>query len=154
MEFTNMSIILVIENQPENMKPTCIALSNRGHTILEACNGGDGIRIAKEEQPDLIIIDTALPGLDGPTTTRLLKANPLTRDIKIITLLALTAAEEREKLLKLGAYESMNKPVQYEILLNLIDAALTVKQTMEQLPKEETAEPSSEEPEKLKLKFS
>jgi two-component system cell cycle response regulator DivK len=125
MEFTNMHRILVIEDKPQNMSSTYKILENRGHTLIEACNGGEGIRIAKEEQPDLIVMDTDLPGLDGPTTAQLLKINPLTRDIKIIALTALLAVKEREKLLHLGAYDSLDKPFLYEDLIGLIDTALT-----------------------------
>lgn len=142
----DVSTILVIDDKADNLYFATQILQNKGYHIIEAKNGGDGIRIAKEEQPNLILMELQLPGLDGLTTTRLLKANPLTRHIKIIAQTALFAdipevhLNHREKVLKSvgkdlscgvrdkvlswGAHEFIRKPYVAEDLLKTIENLL------------------------------
>lgn len=118
-----MSTILLVEGNEEHMKYTSEMLEHHGHSILDANNAGDGIRIAKELQPDLIILGIHFPGMDSVMTARLLKVNPITRDIKIIAM-AGDGPDDRQKLLFAGADEYLNRPFAREDLLKLIEDML------------------------------
>ena len=115
--------ILLVENNIEDMKAASIALGKNGHTILDANNAGDCIRLAKELQPDLILLATRLPGMDAFLTTRLLRSNPLTKNIKIIAL-ADDETAERDKLFQVGINEYLRKPFTFENLFSLIEEIL------------------------------
>lgn len=115
-----MSTILVIDGKAESLKFATNVLQNHGYLTIEANNAAEGIRIAKEEQPNIILMEIQLPGLDGQTTTRLLKANPLTRDIKIIAQASLDQLHQRDKLFTLGVSEFLRNPYPAEALIQMI----------------------------------
>lgn len=116
-----MSKILVIEKNPDNLKRATALFQSRGHTTIEAINAGEGLRLAREELPDLILMDTRLPGIDAPTATRLLKMHPLTKGIKLITLMVSGELNDKEKLLNLGANASISQPDNYDELINVVE---------------------------------
>lgn len=69
-----MAKILIIEDNVQNMKLAAFLLSSAGHTVIQASHAQGGIAIAREHHPDLILMDIQLPGMDGLTATRILKA--------------------------------------------------------------------------------
>src|SRR3954453_1362483 len=92
-----MPRILVVEDNPANMKLATLLLRNAGHTPLCAVDAETGLTLARAEQPDLILMDIQLPGMDGLAATALLKADPVTASIPIIALTAMAMKEDREK---------------------------------------------------------
>lgn len=81
-------VVLVVDDQPENCDLYSEYLTLVGFTVIEAHDGGDGIRLARKDAPDVIVMDLAMPVVDGYTATRLLKGDAQTRDIPIVVVTA------------------------------------------------------------------
>ncbi|MBA3015679.1 MAG: response regulator [Proteobacteria bacterium] len=112
--------ILVIEDTPANMKLVCDLLRHSGYTVLSAVDADQGIDLARQELPDLVLMDIQLPGMDGITATRLLKNDEATRHIKIIALTAFAMKGDREKMLAAGCDDYIAKPIRYKEFLETI----------------------------------
>jgi two-component system cell cycle response regulator DivK len=119
-----MATILIIEDNVANMKLAMLLLSSAGHTGLCATDAEHGLMLARERQPDLILMDIQLPGMDGLTATGLLKGDPATAAIPVIALTALAMKEDREKSLQAGCDGYIAKPLRYQELYAAIDALL------------------------------
>jgi two-component system cell cycle response regulator DivK len=78
--------ILVVEDHEDNRRILRDMLTNAGYEVLEAENGGDALRSASAQHPDLILMDIQLPVIDGYETTRLLKSDPATHAIPVIAI--------------------------------------------------------------------
>jgi two-component system cell cycle response regulator DivK len=115
-----MRKILVIEDNESNMKLASFLLENAGYLVLKATDAELGIELAIKEQPDLILMDVQLPGMDGLQATRVLKENPLTKQIHIIAMTALVMAGDREKIMDAGCNGYVAKPIKYKEFLKLI----------------------------------
>ena len=90
-----MAKVLVVEDNPANMKLTSLLLRSAGHIVLPAVDAETGLRLALDEQPDLILMDIQLPGMDGLAATAILKQDPATEAIPIIALSALAMKPTR-----------------------------------------------------------
>ena len=112
--------ILIVEDNELNLDMLSRRLTRRKFEVLTAVDGIEGIKKAKTEKPDLILMDMSLPVLDGWEATRRLKANPETRHIPIIALTAHAMAEDRQKALAAGCDEYDTKPVELRRLLRKI----------------------------------
>jgi two-component system cell cycle response regulator DivK len=88
-----MARVLVVEDNPANMRLTTLLLRSAGHSVLRALDAETGLKLARGENPDLILMDIQLPGMDGFAATALLKQDPATASIPIITVSA--CAEDR-----------------------------------------------------------
>jgi two-component system, cell cycle response regulator DivK len=119
-----MSRILSVEDNPSNMKLVVLLLEKAGHEVLQATDAEEGMRIARARLPDLILMDVQLPGLDGLTATRRLKADPATTKIKIIALTAFAMSGDREKMRAAGCDGYIAKPIRYQEFLKDIAAWL------------------------------
>src|SRR5471032_1103599 len=119
-----MARILVIEDNAANMKLTCFLLRNAGHTVLCAVDAETGLTLARADQPDLILMDLQLPGMDGFAATALLKRDRATAAIPIIALTALAMKADREKSRLAGCDAYIAKPLRYKELYAAIDALL------------------------------
>jgi CheY-like chemotaxis protein len=100
-------------------------LSRKGHQVLIAADGTQGVALAQAEHPDLILMDMSLPVLDGWQATRQLRALPETTHIPIIALTAHALSGDREKSLEAGCNEYETKPVDFPRLLEKIEALLS-----------------------------
>jgi len=119
-----MATVLIVEDNPANMKLTSLLLGNAGHTVLCAVDAETGLTFARNDQPDLILMDLQLPGMDGLAATALLKQDPATADIPVIALTALAMKEDREKSQIAGCDAYIAKPLRYKELYAAIDALL------------------------------
>lgn len=119
-----MATVLVIEDNPANMKLTCLLMRNVGHTILCAVDAESGLTMARAEQPDLILMDVQLPGMDGFMATALLKHDPATAAIPIIALTSMAMKHDQEKSQAAGCDAYIAKPLRYRELYAAIDALL------------------------------
>jgi two-component system, cell cycle response regulator DivK len=122
--------ILVIEDDEMNMDMITQRLELRGYRVLGAVDGLDGIDLAREELPDLILMDVNLPEIDGWETTRRLKAEPATRQIPVVALTAHAMVRDRDKALQAGCDDYETKPVDFQRLLSKIEALLVNRQTL------------------------
>jgi len=119
-----MATVLVIEDNPANMKLACLLLRNAGHTALSAADAEAGLTLARADRPDLILMDIQLPGMDGLAATALLKQDPLTAAIPVIALTAMAMKEDQEKTKVAGCDAYIAKPLRYEELYAAIEHLL------------------------------
>ncbi len=115
-----MARILVIEDNATNMKLAVLMLEQAGHEVLQANDAEKGLRIAREQLPRLILMDVQLPGMDGLAASRLLKADALTRDIRIVALTALAMNGDRDRVEAAGCDAYISKPIRYQEFLDVV----------------------------------
>lgn len=115
-----MARILMIEDNAANMKLAVFLLEQAGHEAIQTRDAEEGIRIAREQRPDLILMDIHLPGMDGLAATRLLKGNFATRDIKVVALTASAMAGDEEKIKAAGCDGYIAKPLRYQEFLKMV----------------------------------
>ena len=118
-----MSRILIVEDNPTNMKFVVSVLEHAGHQALQTENAVTGMRVAREALPDLIFMDIQLPGMDGLEASRLLKADAATRHIPIYALTAFAMKGDEERIRAAGCDGYLSKPVSYKDLLATVAAA-------------------------------
>jgi two-component system cell cycle response regulator DivK len=119
--------ILIIEDNPANMKLAVLLLDNVGHVALRAVDAETGIAMARSEQPDLILMDVQLPGMDGLTATSQLKQDALTASIPIIALTAMAMKDDEEKSQLAGCNAYIAKPLRHAELHAAINALLPTR---------------------------
>jgi len=102
--------ILVVEDHEDNRRILRILLTNAGYELLEAITGEDGVTMAETEQPDLILMDIQLPGLDGYEATRRIKANPTLRETPIIVVTSYALSGDDVKAFEAGCDAYVTKP--------------------------------------------
>ncbi len=112
-----MPKILVVEDNPTNMKLVVMLLGRGGYTVIKAMDAEAGLALARTEQPDLILMDIQLPGMDGLAATALLKADEATRAIPVIALTALAMKGDEERILAAGCDGYIAKPLAYKEFL-------------------------------------
>ena len=122
-----MSKILLVEDNEMNSDMLSRRLQRKGHAVLIAMDGAQGIKLAQSENPDLILMDMSLPVLDGWEATQQLKASPETSGIPIIALTAHAMAGDREKCIEVGCDDYETKPVDFSRLLGKIQVLLENK---------------------------
>jgi two-component system cell cycle response regulator DivK len=101
----------VVEDDEPSMKVAVGILEQRGCSVLTATTAEDGLRIAYDEIPDLILMDISLPGMDGLTAVRILKQKPVTRQIPVLVLTAHALSEDEDKALAAGCDAFLTKPI-------------------------------------------
>jgi two-component system cell cycle response regulator DivK len=116
--------ILIIEDNAANMKLATFILESALHTIIPATDAEAGLTLAREEHPDLILMDIQLPGMDGLQATGILKADPATRNIPVIALTALAMKGDEERIRAAGCDGYIAKPLSYKDFLAIVSARL------------------------------
>jgi len=119
--------ILIIEDDPSVLRAISYMLGKEGYDVLTALNGLVGLRKAKEENPDLLILDVMLPGIDGFEVCHCLRAESQTAQLPILMLSAKGQKADRSTGLEVGANEYLTKPVERSVLLSKIEALLAAK---------------------------
>jgi two-component system cell cycle response regulator DivK len=119
-----MGKVLVVEDNPANMTLATFLLKSAGHTVLSATDAESGLTLARAEQPDLILMDIQLPGMDGLQATALLKADEATRAIPVIALTALAMKGDEERIRAAGCDGYIAKPLAYREFLATISILL------------------------------
>jgi CheY-like chemotaxis protein len=119
-----MSKILLVEDNEMNRDMLSRRLQRKGHQVLVALDGVQGVEVAQSQNPDLILMDMSLPIMDGWQATQQLKAAPETSGIPIIALTAHAMAGDRERCLEVGCDDYDTKPVEFSRLLSKIQALL------------------------------
>jgi CheY-like chemotaxis protein len=114
--------ILYVEDNDDNIFMLKSRLTRAGHTVVIATDGAQGVAMASNERPDIILMDLSLPVLDGWQATRQIKAAPDTKHIPVIALTANAMAGDREKALAAGCDDYDTKPVELPRLLGKINA--------------------------------
>ena len=119
-----MAKILVVEDNPANMTLAAFLLQSAGHTVLRALDAEAGLTLARDEQPNLILMDIQLPGMDGLEATALLKRADATRAIPVIALTALAMKGDEERIRAAGCDGYIAKPMRYKDFLAAISTQL------------------------------
>ena len=120
--------ILVVEDNALHRELLTDLLRATGFDVLEAGDGEEGIRVARERRPDLIVMDMQMPVMDGIRAASILKADPDTRAIKILAVTAFAMKGDRERILMSGVDEYLPKPVNTRELPNIIRRMLGIFQ--------------------------
>ena len=116
--------ILLVEDNEMNRDMLSRRLERRGYEVLLAPDGAAGVAAAREQRPDLVLMDIGLPVMDGYAATRALKADPATSAIPVIALTASAMVGDREKCFEAGCDDYDTKPVELSRLLGKIEALL------------------------------
>ena len=119
-----MATILIVEDNAANLKLVTLLLERAGHAVLQAKDGEEGLRLAREAGPDLVLMDIQMPGIDGLEATRRLRADPATAGLRILALTALAMRGDDERILASGCDGYIAKPFRYQELLQQVAAAL------------------------------
>jgi CheY-like chemotaxis protein len=113
--------VLTIEDQPDIRRLIRMTLEFKGYAVLEAGNGPDGLQLARSAQPDLILLDVMMPGMDGLTVAHTLATDPALRQVPVVMLSALGAAGDVQAGLDTGARAYLVKPFSPWELLALVE---------------------------------
>ena len=119
-----MAKVLIVEDNPANMTLAAFLLQSAGHDVLRATDAEAGLTLARDEQPDLILMDIQLPGMDGLEATALLKRAEATCAIPVIALTALAMKGDEERIRSAGCDGYIAKPMHYKEFLDTIAAQL------------------------------
>jgi two-component system cell cycle response regulator DivK len=119
-----MARVLIVEDNPTNMRLAVFLLQSAGHTVLSATDAEAGLTLARDEQPNLILMDIQLPGMDGLEATVLLKRDDATRAIPVIALTALAMKGDEERIRAAGCDGYIAKPMRYQAFLATVAAQL------------------------------
>ena len=122
-----MPRLLVVEDDAMIRDVLVRTLSMHGYEVVTASDGMAGVRRARLERPDLIIMDMGLPGLNGWQATHRIRSMPATRTIPVIALTAFVLKEDRERCLRSGCDDYEAKPVNFARLQAKIEALLTAR---------------------------
>lgn len=122
-----MTKILLVEDDEMNRDMLSRRLIKRGYEVTIAVDGEQGVEMAGSGNPDIILMDMSLPGIDGWTATRQVKANDATSGIPVIALTAHAMAGDREKALEAGCDDFDTKPVELQRLLGKIEGLLEAR---------------------------
>jgi signal transduction histidine kinase/CheY-like chemotaxis protein len=117
---TATGTILLVEDNEDSRDMMSSLLRLKGFRVLEAANGASGIRLAREEQPTIAIIDIGLPDMDGYDVARRLRGSADTRDIRLVALTGYGQESDRQRALQAGFELHLVKPVDAEMLLSAI----------------------------------
>ena len=116
--------ILVVEDNPMNMKVVLMTLKRHGYTLLEAIDGEEALEVATREKPDLVLMDIQLPKMDGLEVTRKLRQMPDFKQTPIIALSSYAMKGDREKGIEAGFDDYLSKPVNTRELPKVIEDML------------------------------
>ena len=119
-----MSKILIVDDEPEVVEILKFRISNWGYEPLSASNGPDGIKIAESEQPDAILLDVMMPGMNGFEVLSKLRKNEKTKHIPVIMITVAAARADVERGLKQGAAFYLTKPYEAAELLEKLKSIL------------------------------
>ena len=121
-------LILIVEDNEKNRKLERDVLQFHGYKIAEAETGEEGVRLARETVPALVLMDIQLPGISGIEALRQLRADPLTQAVPIIAVTASAMTQDRQKIMAAGFDGYQSKPI------NLKEFVAAVRQMLDRTP--------------------
>jgi two-component system alkaline phosphatase synthesis response regulator PhoP len=119
--------ILIVEDDPGVLRATSYILEKEGYEVLSAQNGLEGLKKAKDSNPDLLLLDVMLPGIDGFEICHSLRGESETANLPILMFSAKGQETDKATGLKVGADEYITKPVDREVLISKVAAWLSAK---------------------------
>jgi twitching motility two-component system response regulator PilH len=124
-----MARILVVDDSPTETEAFRTVLEKNGHEVLNAENGADGVAVARQELPDLVLMDIVMPGLNGFQATRQLTRNPETKNIPVVIVTTKDQETDRVWGKRQGASGYLVKPVSENHLLSEISSLLNTEES-------------------------
>lgn len=115
-----MSVVLIVEDNEKNMKLARDVLQVKGYATLEAVTGEDGVRLAKEKLPDLVLMDIQLPGISGIDALKVLRSDAQTEKIPVAALTASVTPTDRSKITAAGFDAFLSKPINIKEFLETV----------------------------------
>ena len=115
-----MSVVLIVEDNEKNMKLARDVLQAKGYSTLEAVTGEDGVRIAKEKRPDLVLLDIQLPGISGIDALKALRSDAYTEKIPVAALTASVTPTDRTQIAAAGFDAFLSKPINLKEFLETV----------------------------------
>lgn len=137
MDKSDKDLILVVDDNPSNIKVLFDLLQESSFRVFVAKSGESALEKIEEALPDLILLDILMPGMDGFETCRKLKENPKTKNIPVIFMTALTEVSDKVKGLSLGAIDYITKPIEHDEALARINIQLELRRSQLRLVQEE-----------------
>jgi two-component system cell cycle response regulator DivK len=119
-----MSLILIVEDNEKNMKLARDVLRAKGYDTIESVTGEDGVQLAKERKPDLVLMDIQLPGINGIEAFRQIRADPGTAKIPVIALTASVTPTDRSQISSAGFDAFVSKPINLKEFLAAVAGAI------------------------------
>lgn len=119
--------ILLVEDNPMNRRVVQFILKSEGYIVLEAKNGLEALELVKVHLPDLILMDLQLPGMDGFTTTWIIKEDATTKDIPVVALTAYAMRGDAERAVEAGCDGYITKPIDADEFPKLVASYLNRK---------------------------
>ena len=119
------ALILIVEDNDKNRKLVRDVLTFKGYEVIETETGEEGVRLARERSPSLVLMDIRLPGIDGVEALRRLRAEETTRGISVMAMTASVMSEDRQKIMAAGFDGYQSKPI------NVTDFVAAVAQFLE-----------------------
>ncbi|MBM3217388.1 MAG: response regulator [Candidatus Rokubacteria bacterium] len=116
------ALILVVEDNEKNRKLVRDVLKHKGYDVIESETGEDGVRLARERRPRLILLDIQLPGIDGIEALRRLRADETTRAIPVIAVTASALDRDRQKIMAAGFDGYQEKPLNVKAFMAAVEA--------------------------------
>ena len=120
--------ILIVEDNPQNMRLIEMTLKARGYTLLKATDGEEALEMTMREQPDLIIMDIQLPKVSGLEVTKKLRQMPEFNQVSIVAITAYAMKGDEERFIEAGCDAYMSKPINTRDLPKIIDKMLQRRQ--------------------------
>ena len=117
-------LILIVEDNPQSLKLVRDILQAKGYQTLEAETGEEGVRLARERQPALILMDIQLPGINGIEALHRLRADPVTSSTPVIAVTASVMTQDRSRIMAAGFDGFQSKPISVNQLLAAVRDAL------------------------------
>lgn len=116
-----MKKVLIIEDNENNLYMMRFILTKMGHEVLEARDGASGVDLAKENRPDLILMDIQLPVLDGYSATRRIREDEALKEVPIIAVTSYAMVGDREKAIAAGCTAYVEKPIDPESFIKVLE---------------------------------
>lgn len=113
-----------MEDNEKNLKLFKVLINFLGHESIAARNGEDGIKLAKESFPDLVLMDIQMPLMDGVSALKILRSEEITRNIPVIALTSYALNKDKEKFLEIGFSDYIPKPIEKDDFLEIIKKIL------------------------------
>jgi two-component system, cell cycle response regulator DivK len=115
-----MSTVLIVEDNDKNMKLARDVLRAKGYDTLEAVTGEEGVKLAKEKKPDLVLMDIQLPGINGIEAFRQIRADAATKAIPVVALTASVTPTDRSAITAAGFDAFLGKPINLKEFLETV----------------------------------
>ncbi|HEX9480339.1 MAG TPA: response regulator [Methylomirabilota bacterium] len=117
-------LILIVEDHEKNRKLVRDVLKFKGYEVIEAETGEEGVRLALERRPSLVLMDIRLPGIDGVEALRRIRADVTTRAIPIMAITASVMTEDRQKIMDAGFDAYQSKPLNVKHFVAAVEQLL------------------------------